>query len=110
MINLSRAAANEIRRLKDSRAQPNSYFRLGVKPGGCAGLYYTLELSDTPQEGDRLYESEGISILVDESSDSYCQELKLDYGADLMGGGFRFHNPHVSSPCGCGLSFAGRSG
>jgi Fe-S cluster assembly iron-binding protein IscA len=29
----------------------------------------------------------------------------LDYSEDLMGGGFRFHNPNAIETCGCGNSF-----
>jgi iron-sulfur cluster assembly accessory protein len=106
MIHLTQSAANEIKRLQDSRQQHHHYFRLGVKPGGCSGWFYTLNLSETIQKSDRHYESQGISIVVDEQSDGYLQELTLDYSEDLMGGGFRFHNPAVSSICGCGQSFA----
>ena len=106
MIELTPAAAKEIRRMQASRQQQDSYFRLGVKQGGCSGLYYTLELCDTQLESDHLHQLEGISLLIDEPSLAYLQQLRLDYAEDLMGGGFRFHNPQASTPCSCGLSFA----
>ncbi len=106
MIHLSQSAANEIKRLQHSRCLTNSYFRLGVKPGGCSGFYYTLDLCEQPQQGDRIYASQEISILVDAQSEPYLNNLELDYAEDLMGGGFRFRNPNVSKVCGCGLSFA----
>lgn len=106
MIYLSHAAANEIRRLQTSRQQTESYFRLGVRQGGCSGLYYSLEFCQNPQKGDRIYESQGISILVDEKSDLYLQSLKLDFAEDLMGGSFRFQNPNAVATCGCALSFS----
>lgn len=105
MIQLTPVAAQEIQRIRASRQQSEDYLRLGVKQGGCSGLYYTLDLSQTVSPSDRRYESEGIPILVDEMSDIYLQNLKLDYGEDLMGGGFRFHNPKTESTCSCGLSF-----
>ena len=105
-IHLSEAAAKEIRRRQSSSQQPGSYFRLGVKEGGCCGLYYTLDLTEKIQERDCTYQSQGISILVDQQSVPYLQNLKLDYAEDLMGGGFRFENPQSSQTCSCGLSFA----
>lgn len=105
MIYLTQTAAKEIKRLQQNRAKPSRYFRLGVKPGGCSELFYTLDLSDTLFPGDRLTESEGIEILVDEASIPYVENLKLDYAEDLMGGGFRFSNPNTSDPCSCGMSF-----
>ena len=111
MIHFSEAAANEIKRLQSSRQKPDSKFRLGVKNGGCSGLFYTLELSEgeTPQssnDSDRYFESNGISVVIDALSYKYLKGLKLDYSEDLMGGSFRFHNPNAFATCGCGQSFS----
>ncbi len=106
MIQLTQLAAQEVRRLQNSRALPQSYLRLGVMAGGCQGFYYTLDLETSPQAADIVYESQGIRILVAAESKEQLQELKLDYAQDLMGGGFRFQNPHASGTCACGLSFA----
>lgn len=105
MIDLSQAAANEIRRIQHSRLLPNSYFRVSIKPGGCSGLLYILDLSENLTRGDRLYVSQGINIIIDPDSDQYLKKLKIDYAEDLMGGGFRFFNPQARENCGCGLSF-----
>ncbi|MFB2839477.1 HesB/IscA family protein [Floridanema evergladense] len=105
MINLSKAAASEVKRLM-AQKQPNSLFRLGVQPGGCAGIYYTLEFDRATRSGDRVYDCQGIQIVVEENTLEYINGLTLDYTEDLMGGGFRFHNPNASSSCGCGNSFS----
>ena len=122
MIQISQAAAREIKRLKQLRQQPDNLFRLSVKAGGCSGLFYNLELDtlssqsqteETAEENnavshqrqDHSYESNGVTVVVDEQTYSYVQGLKLDYSEDLMGGGFRFQNPNATSSCKCGLSF-----
>jgi iron-sulfur cluster assembly protein len=109
MINLTKAAANEIKRLQASDREPDSPLRLAVKTGGCAGLYYILEFDPQPTQSDRHYESQGISIIVDEQSNRYLNGLKLDYSEDLMGGGFRFKNPQALASCDCGHSFSVRT-
>ncbi|MGK7928391.1 MAG: HesB/IscA family protein [Spirulina sp.] len=106
MIVLSQAAAHEIRRLQATCDNPDGQLRLRVKAGGCAEFYYGLEFAEVVEKSDRRYESEGISIIVDEDSDRYLNGLKLDYSQDLMGGGFRFHNPNALKTCSCGNSFA----
>lgn len=106
MINLSKAAASEIKRLMAKQVQPNSMFRLGVQSGGCAGIYYTLEFDSAITSQDQLYDCQGIKIVVEEINLKYVNGLTLDYTQDLMGGGFRFHNPNASSSCGCGNSFS----
>lgn len=106
MINLSKAAASEVKRLMAKQKQPNSLFRLGVQPGGCAGIYYTLGIDEAIASQDQVYDCQGIRIVVEEKILEYINGLTLDYTEDLMGGGFRFHNPNASSSCGCGNSFS----
>ncbi|BFM40985.1 iron-sulfur cluster assembly accessory protein [Synechocystis sp. LKSZ1] len=105
MIHLTPTAAQEIKRLQQSRGQHKSSFRLGVQAGGCAGLYYTLDLINEFAETDLEFESEGIAIAIPEAVAHYVQNLRVDYAEDLMGGGFRFSNPNASKTCSCSLSF-----
>jgi iron-sulfur cluster assembly protein len=105
VIYITASAAQEIKRIKKIRDRQDSQFRLSVKQGGCSGFLYVFELDNLMQPDDRMFESNGISVAIDESSFSYIDELKLDYSEDLMGGGFRFQNPKAVSNCGCGQSF-----
>jgi iron-sulfur cluster assembly accessory protein len=105
MISLSEAAADEIRRLRLKRHTPSARLRLGVQRGGCTELYYIIDFDEVMNPGDRVYDCDGISVIVDEESFNYIAELTLDYSEDLMGGGFRFHNPKAIESCGCGNSF-----
>ena len=104
-IQISEAAASEIKRLQSSGNKPDSYLRLGIKPGGCSGLLYTLQLETKQEEGDNLLDHNHIKIIIDSQSYSKLQNLQLDYSEDLMGGGFRFRNPNATSTCSCGQSF-----
>ena len=113
MIHISQNAAQEIKRIQLSHQKPDSIFRLTVQEGGCSGLFYVFQLdSSSPeensptQETELHFESNGISIVVDQQSYVYLEGIKLDYSEDLMGGGFRFQNPNVSNACSCGLSFS----
>jgi iron-sulfur cluster assembly protein len=106
MIHLSQAAAQEVQRMRSKAANPNALFRLGIQPGGCAEFYYTLELIDSASPDEQMFHCEGIPIVVVSQSWPYLTGLNLDYSEDLMGGGFRFHNPNATSSCGCGNSFA----
>ncbi len=106
MIHITQAAASEIQRAKAKNANPGALFRLAALSGGCADWYYSLSLSDQPHEGDHLLDCQGIQIAVAAQSWSQLDGLKLDYSEDLMGGGFRFHNPNAISSCGCGNSFS----
>jgi iron-sulfur cluster assembly accessory protein len=117
MLEISPIAVKEIERLKSNSSTPDSFLRLAVKSGGCSGFFYDLKLenlADT-QNGNNANQSLAsqdlwleigtISIVVDPKSWKYIEHLKIDYSEDLMGGGFRFHNPRVKNVCGCGISF-----
>ncbi|MEA5582299.1 iron-sulfur cluster assembly accessory protein [Nodularia harveyana UHCC-0300] len=105
MIHLSPAAISEIRRLQ-LKQQPKTLLRLTIKLGGCSGWFYDISFDQTVKVDDRLFNVNGIEVVIDDHSYSYVHELALDYSEDLMGGGFRFHNPQAIATCGCGNSFS----
>ncbi|MFN6515730.1 MAG: HesB/IscA family protein [Nostoc sp. CreGUA01] len=105
MIHLSPAAASEIVRIK-SKQQPNVLFRLAVKPGGCSGLFYDMSFDQAIKLGDQVFQLDEIQVIIDSKSLNQLNGLTLDYSEDLMGGGFRFHNPQAIATCTCGNSFS----
>jgi iron-sulfur cluster assembly protein len=106
MIEISTAAIAEIDRMKTVRNLTTSKFRIGFTSGGCKDFYYTIDLANSIEEADAVYEVGGFSVLIDRQQLAYLDHLKLDYSEDLMGGGFRFQNPLTTSVCGCGNSFS----
>lgn len=108
MIEISQIAAKEIKRIQAYSEKPNSQLELKIKPGGCYGLFYCLELNSSPTNNAayHYFESGGISIAIPHESYSCLQGTKLDYAEDLMGGNFRILNPNVSQTCSCGISFS----
>lgn len=109
MIHVSKAAIAEIRRLQSRQSHLDlaaPLFRLAVQPGGCAGLVYVIGFDQTLTAADQIYDLQDVRIVVDLQSLSYLKGLTLDYSEDLMGGGFRFHNPNITQSCGCGNSFS----
>ena len=75
MIELSQAAAQEVKRLQTTRAKTNSHLRIGLESGGCAELCYTLKLDETINPEDRIWESQGLSIVVESRSQDYLKNL-----------------------------------
>lgn len=106
MIEISKAAISEIKRVQKVRKQLDRKFRIGLATGGCKDFYYTIDLSNLIESQDSVYEVNGISVLIDRQQLAYLDQLKLDYSEDLMGGSFRFENPQATSVCGCGNCFS----
>lgn len=106
MIHIRPAAVREIQRLLSLRQNPHLRFRLGVQTGGCADLYYTLEFDETVHPNDCLFECGDLPVTIKDEDRLYVEGTVVDYSEDLMGGGFRFHNPNAVRSCSCGLSFS----
>lgn len=103
MIQLSQAAIAEFKRTQSRH--PGASFRLGVAEGGCVEFYYTMAWDEAAPD-DQIINCQGIQVAIAPQHQPYLDGLTLDYTEDLMGGGFRFHNPNAVSCCECGNSFA----
>ena len=80
--------------------------RIAVQGGGCSGLSYNLSIDDEPTKFDRVFDSNGVRLIVDKKSFLYTAGLILDFDTDDFNGGFVFHNPKAKATCGCGTSFS----
>ncbi|BAC90046.1 HesB/IscA family protein [Gloeobacter violaceus] len=106
MINLTETALQEVRRLQKKSGNDRQFLRLGVVNAGCSGMSYTMKFDTESRADDHLFDQDGVRVAVDAASLPYLGELTLDWSGDLMGGGFRFHNPSATHTCGCGSSFS----
>lgn len=108
MINVSETAKIKVEALmKEDGFNPKTDFvRVGVKSGGCSGLSYDLKFDKNLDESDKLFEDNGIKIVVDTKSFLYLIGTTLDYSGGLNGSGFVFNNPNANRTCGCGESFS----
>ncbi len=80
--------------------------RVAVQGGGCSGLSYHLSIDDEPTRHDRVFESNGVTLIVDKKSFLYTAGLVLEFDEDDFNGGFVFYNPKAKATCGCGTSFS----
>jgi len=108
MIKVSDIAKKKVVELmSDDGFNPeNDYVRVGVKSGGCSGLSYELKFDKEQIEGDKVFEDNGVKIIVDKKSFLYLIGTTLEYSGGLSGTGFIFKNPNAQRTCGCGESFS----
>jgi len=80
--------------------------RLGVLGGGCSGLSYQFKFDTKTRPTDKVFEFDGVRIVVDPKSLLYLHGMTLDYKESLLQSGFVFENPNAQKNCGCGTSFS----
>ena len=111
MITISPAALQKIHNIQtDTNVMPGVPLRVGVVSGGCSGLTYQLDFDNnfSPEANaqDKMFEVEGLKLVVDMRSFLYLAGTELDYTEGLQGKGFHFRNPNASRTCSCGESFS----
>jgi iron-sulfur cluster assembly protein len=103
MISITPNATAEIQRMKNGRSNTNLYLTLGT--GSCEQFYYTLDLVEEWPTEAVVHAVNDFTIGIDQRFNQFLAAIQIDFAQDLMGGGFRFHNPQAIKVCGCGNAF-----
>ena len=106
MFQVTEVAAREIQTLMNQYNNPELALRVRVVAGGCSGFSYDLAFDDQVQESDKIFDSNGVKVVIDERSFSHLDGTQLDFVDTMLGRGFTFSNPNAKSSCGCGSSFS----
>jgi len=102
---LTESAAKQIQKQLESRGEGLG-LKLGVKKSGCSGFAYTIEYADALNEGDKVFETFGVNVVVSSDNVDTLDGLVLDYAKEGINEAFKFNNPNVKGTCGCGESFS----
>jgi iron-sulfur cluster assembly accessory protein len=104
---LTETAINEVKKFMDTEsASTEAGLRIRVVPGGCSGFSYSMQIEDSPRQGDEILDHYGLRVFVDLFSKQYLEGVQVDYVNSVMGSGFTFSNPNAAGSCGCGSSFS----
>jgi len=106
-ITITENAVNQIYHLINKEKKSNSYFRIRVDGGGCAGFQYNFTFTNKKDGEDLVFlQKNNIKVLVDKTSIKLINGSTIDYVNELIGSSFKINNPKASSSCGCGTSFS----
>lgn len=106
MVKLSESAVKQIKQVQSFENKPGYALRVSVTGGGCSGMSYKLDFVPEGTERDKVFEQDGVKVVVDPKSLLYLGGMELDYSGGLNGKGFVFNNPNAKKSCGCGNSFS----
>ena len=105
-ISITETAAKRVEVLMAGEGANNLMLRVAVSAGGCSGFEYCFDLDKTQKDDDKVFETNGIKVVIDEMSLELLDGSEVDYVDDLAGASFRLKIPNATASCGCGISFS----
>lgn len=105
MVTLTEKATEKVKTLQQQEGKVGFALRLKVVGGGCSGYSYALDFEEKPAEGDAVFETSGVKVIVDPKSLPMVDHSEVDWIDAMTGAGFTIKNPNAKGSCGCGHSF-----
>ena len=107
IVKISDSCINKLKRITIN-SHPPEYLRVEVEGGGCSGLMYKFELtSQVNDDDDKVFEKDGVKVVIDQTSLEYMKGSTIDYHEELIKSSFRvINNPLSEHGCSCGASFS----
>lgn len=104
-VHLSHNCIQRMKELQSSEPE-KKLLRLGVETGGCSGFQYKFELDHTTNPDDRVFETNGVKLVVDNVSYDFVKGATIDYVDELIRSAFVVaENPAAVGGCSCKSSF-----
>jgi iron-sulfur cluster assembly protein len=79
--------------------------RFGIRKTGCSGYAYTVDLAQSVDDGDQVFDQDGIRVLIDAKALPFVEGTEIDFQRQGLNAAFVFRNPNATGECGCGESF-----
>lgn len=105
-VSVSDSAVKRIASLIEQEEGDGLFLRVSVSGGGCSGFQYGFTFDDEIRDEDRIFEQDGVRVVVDETSLELMDGAEIDFVEDLIGASFQIRNPNATASCGCGSSFS----
>ena len=110
-FDMTPAACTQIKKLLKGDVE-NKMLRIALKAGGCAGFSYDFSLDSAARKGDKVFQRDGATVVIDEKSLLYLRRSKLDFKTDVFASTFSIILPENSNVhnCHCGHSLGVENG
>lgn len=104
-LEVTPTAIEKVKEILEQQEPKPMGLRVAVVGGGCSGFSYQMNFENDTNPVDKVFDFDGIKVVVDQASLMYMKGTVIDYVESLAGSGFKFENPNVKTTCGCGSSF-----
>lgn len=105
LFTVSANASRRISKLLEDEPS-GTMLRVTVSGGGCSGYQYGFGFDTETTPDDHLFDTGGVTVVVDDVSLDLLAGAELDFVEDLIGASFQIKNPNATASCGCGASFS----
>ena len=109
-ISVSDKAAGQLTTLLSEQGKPDATLRVWVAGLGCSGYRYGMGIDEKePEEGDQIFESNGVRLVIDPQSLSYMDGSTVNWVDEPDNSGFAIDNPNPApeKECNCGSGTCG---
>lgn len=90
--------------MKKSGLGPDTYFRIGLRGGGCSGFTYDFGFTESCEDTDKVLTFGDLQICIDKKSYLFLSGMEVDYEETPFKSGLKLNNPAAKRVCGCGES------
>jgi iron-sulfur cluster assembly protein len=102
-ISVSEKAAGQLSSVLAEQGKPGAMLRVWVAGLGCSGFRYGMGIDEKePEEGDQIFESNGIRMVIDPQSLAYMDGSTVNWVDEAENNGFAIDNPNPPPEGGCG--------
>ena len=112
-ITISDTAAGKLSGILSEQGKAGATLRVWVAGLGCSGYRYGMGIDEKePEQGDQIFVSKGIRVVVDPQSLSYMDGSTVNWIDEQDNSGFAIDNPNPAparecncggGACGCGV-------
>ncbi|KAI9268966.1 hypothetical protein BDA99DRAFT_503121 [Phascolomyces articulosus] len=105
-LTISDKAIKQLQHIAERDNDNHMMLRILVDSGGCHGYQNKLEITDTVEDDDTVFEMDGVKVVVDSISLQFVRGSTVDFVEELIGSTFQvIDNPNAKNSCGCNISY-----
>lgn len=103
-LSVTEGAINKIQEVLATK-KPDTFFRIEVSSGGCAGFSVSFLLDSSIKSDDLVINYAGIKIVINKVIAEFIKDAELEYKKDILSSYFMLDVKTATEKCSCGSSF-----
>ncbi len=94
LISITNIAVSKFKELVFDAGNNEMFLKISLELEG-SKMYYNIDTVENILSGDKVYDFEGLKVLINEEDEELLKGLKIDYIKDEYGENFTIDNPNI---------------